>query len=308
MTAVAHESWRPPTFAAARYLLPLLLLVATGESMAATANEATASSNLGLAFFIVPAQADPVQASDGRCTSQSCGSAQAHAGGASVGVRAAVSSGFSAQPASVSVGATARGELLILGPASAPAFVDTAMWLHFSGKPSGSFAGGNAVGQIGLSADVGGAPGAFGSGSYVESFSYNAQAAAPQAVNMVGSSSLGAVLWQGLHLPVGVPFEISLGLGARVGTTGEATIDLDWMHTASPALDGPVFVLPTGYTVQSADWSVVDNAYCPGGCTAPVPEPAVSVLMLGGALMLAARRTRGGRAGGGRSSWMWCIR
>lgn len=71
---------------------------------------------------------------------------------------------------------------------------------------------------------------------------------------------------------------LTLGtIAARRGTDGLLT-----------AGGGPVFNLPAGYTLNSAQANIVDNQWL--GPTLPVPEPGTALLLLAGAAALALRR------------------
>ena len=93
-----------------------------------------------------------------------------------------------------------------------------------------------------------------------------------------------------MTLPTGVPLTISftLTLAAMEGSTLEnsGSWDLDFSDTASFALEGPVFDLPIGYTVNRM--GIVNNAYT-------VPEPGTVLSALGAGWLMISRRRHSGR-------------
>jgi hypothetical protein len=95
-------------------------------------------------------------------------------------------------------------------------------------------------------------------------------------------------------VPVNTPFSISMFLqtNAQVSVPRAGTISLgtntNFGHTASFATTGPAFDVPDGYTVNSAEASVTDNAFV------LVPAPAsVGVMAAGGVAMIRRRRQTG---------------
>lgn len=101
------------------------------------------------------------------------------------------------------------------------------------------------------------------------------------------SADLRTPVWT---LPVNTPFTLTLILNtsASVGVIfadGYITSALsDFGSTLSFATDRPVFALPAGYTVNSVDAGVVDNAWM-----SPVPEPGSALLAALGLAFIGAR-------------------
>jgi len=94
-------------------------------------------------------------------------------------------------------------------------------------------------------------------------------------------------------VPVNTPFSVEMTLSTSAvvysseGTGGLIAAFIDFGHTGSFDATGSAFVLPAGYTINSASAGVIANAYV-------VPTPgAAAVLALGG--VLATRRRRGAR-------------
>jgi len=88
------------------------------------------------------------------------------------------------------------------------------------------------------------------------------------------------------------PFALFLALSAETGVydsvaaafgTYSATADMNYYDTLSFPTSGPVFNLPSGYTVNSVEGDIVNNAFL-GGPAASVPEPS-SLVLIGTALL-----------------------
>jgi PEP-CTERM motif-containing protein len=79
--------------------------------------------------------------------------------------------------------------------------------------------------------------------------------------------------------------EVQLNLTGTSGAKVSAFADSinDFSHTLSFAASGPVFNLPTGYTVNSVDGGIVDNHFV----TSTVPEPGTLILLGAGLLGMA---------------------
>ena len=110
---------------------------------------------------------------------------------------------------------------------------------------------------------------------------------------LMGYTGSGNVQTRMFTLLVNTPFSLSLSIGttARIGVafsdsyvTGALS---DFGNTLSFATDRPVFRLPAGYTVNSADAGIVNNTF-----STPVPEPASAVLAALGLVLVGARVRR----------------
>lgn len=92
-----------------------------------------------------------------------------------------------------------------------------------------------------------------------------------------------------LTVTVGQPFSLELDLTAGAGVSGAINrsanlfANADFGDTFSFATDGPVAVLPAGYTLNSAEANIIDNAYT-------LPEPATGMLLLSLPLVYISRR------------------
>lgn len=93
-------------------------------------------------------------------------------------------------------------------------------------------------------------------------------------------------------VPTGKPIliEVEMYTGFRIGGAGAA--DLDFGSTLSFDKDGPVFTLPTGYTVNGP--GIVDNRWVGADAPAPaVPAPGTALLATLGLGLLGLRRRSG---------------
>ena len=89
-----------------------------------------------------------------------------------------------------------------------------------------------------------------------------------------------------LNVPTGRPLELFLSLETLVTVfPADVLTDAisDFSHTLSFPSSGPVFLLPPGYSVNSAEGGIVDNQYVTGPAAA-VPAPSTIALMLIGGL------------------------
>ena len=115
-------------------------------------------------------------------------------------------------------------------------------------------------------------------------------------VGFGGDANVQTPLWT---LPVNTPFSMTLILGTTVQvgvvfSDGYITSALsDFGNTLSFATDRPVFGLPAGYSVYSAEAGIVDNTF-----SSPVPEPASGLLAALGLLAVGGwtRRRHGAAA------------
>lgn len=115
-------------------------------------------------------------------------------------------------------------------------------------------------------------------------------------VGFGGDANVQTPLWT---LPVNTPFSMTLILNTAVQvgvvfSDGYITSALsDFGNTLSFATDRPVFGLPAGYSVYSAEAGIVDNTF-----SSPVPEPASGLLAALGLLAVGGwtRRRRHGAA------------
>ncbi|MEP7366695.1 MAG: PEP-CTERM sorting domain-containing protein [Acidobacteriota bacterium] len=87
------------------------------------------------------------------------------------------------------------------------------------------------------------------------------------------------------------PFRLTLSGGT--GANGSGNANLDFVDTMSLPTTGPVFNLPSGYTVDIPDLYVFDNRFLPPGTGGAVPEPSSLAMMGGGLALLAIARRRG---------------
>jgi PEP-CTERM motif-containing protein len=97
--------------------------------------------------------------------------------------------------------------------------------------------------------------------------------------------------------PVGVPFSVGLDLETSTSVFNDAiesfitSANADFASSLTFATDGPVFNLPAGFTVNSADAGIIDNTFSPS-----VPEPSTWLLLGSGLLALAWWKERTSRA------------
>ncbi|MBX7165540.1 MAG: PEP-CTERM sorting domain-containing protein [Pirellulales bacterium] len=76
------------------------------------------------------------------------------------------------------------------------------------------------------------------------------------------------------NVPVNTPFAIRFGMNTTTvlrteyGSVFSMEVGVDFSHTAKFVTDGPAFNLPAGYTINSVDAGIVNNAYV------AVPEPS----------------------------------
>lgn len=167
-------------------------------------------------------------------------------------------------------------------------FVDAALHLSLIGAPNLSAGtASSAISTVRVSVD-----GAGNSAWLQESAAVNMSVPGPQASAMwrVDADEIGATL---LHLPVGQPFQLQLSLDSSGNAAGSANSSMVGNYRLSFDEHQPVFTLPAGYTVNSQDWTIQGNQFCPNGC-APVPEPSAWLTMTFGLVLLpwAARRNR----------------
>jgi hypothetical protein len=106
-----------------------------------------------------------------------------------------------------------------------------------------------------------------------------------------------------MSLPVGTPFEVSMGVsansgagynGSNTGVGGDTSVkaDIEGLSSYTLSLDPPglAFNLPPGYTINSVSAGVVNNVAPPA-----VPLPASAWLLLSGLVGVGvmARKRRG---------------
>jgi hypothetical protein len=182
--------------------------------------------------------------------------------------------GFSFSHASSA--SAAFDDFIITGPAGS---VSTSLNLRFTGTLS-SFGPQNAVG-VTVSGDVAGA--AFTGGLQLPPFGN----ATPSGF-LVGQTG-SEITTPTVSVPVNVPFHLSLALGTSAsivppqGQGSNLFAAADYSKTLALSSQRPVFNLPAGYTVNSAEALVVNNTF--------LPEPgAVALICL--AFPLLARRRR----------------
>jgi hypothetical protein len=93
--------------------------------------------------------------------------------------------------------------------------------------------------------------------------------------------------------PLGVPFSVGMDLETSTSVFNDAiesfitSANADFGGTLTFATGGPVFNLPHGFTVSSANADIIDNTFSPS-----VPEPSTAVLLaIGcGAILMIRRR------------------
>ena len=94
--------------------------------------------------------------------------------------------------------------------------------------------------------------------------------------------------------PLGVPFSVALDLETSTSVFNDViesfitSANADFGGTLTFATDGPVFNLPPGFTVNSADANIIDNTFSPS-----VPEPSTWLLLGAGFVGLRLWRWNG---------------
>ena len=182
---------------------------------------------------------------------------------------------------------TARGEITLIYGSHGPAFIDTVLTLDLEGYTL-PHAEGISVASGGVSVRV---P-EFGA----VMIEYAAANVAPPANVYINVERSPGKLLVPIHVPVNVPFSLSLELvafGSAVGAGGESFILSEWLHTLTLARGGAVFDLPDGYSAQSDDWGIDRNRFCPHGCAAAVPAPGTLALSLFGVALAVGASRRG---------------
>lgn len=93
-----------------------------------------------------------------------------------------------------------------------------------------------------------------------------------------------------------IPLSLTLKTFAEIQPIRRAIVVTDVAHSVTFPTSGPVFNLPSGVTVNSAQANIVDNRWLGGTQTTPVPEPSnFALLAIGaGGLLAYGRRWRGG--------------
>lgn len=281
--------------AAGKALVAALAAAHALPASATTTFEGSISSTLGDVFVLLsPPRPGPVDASDSGCSSNQCGFGRLDGADGRQHINLSEQAGYLAQPVSVPGSLVQRGQMRVVATGSnAPSFVDFTFDLWLDGSTSGGNAQGTAVATVGASFAIQGLVGGGGSGQYRVSQAWNTSAPPPL---LVGFTLIGDHVLRGTltHVAVGQWFELDTTLSGQVSTSGEARASIN--YSLSPVPSGMFAQLPAGLTLESPDWAIADNHWCPSGC-APVPEAPTSLLALLGLALTAARVRLRRRAG-----------
>lgn len=269
----------------------LLFATAALPSTASATVEVSAQafSAAGPGFYSTGWRTDPIDNWASGCAGGACVSTFVHASAAYLQSYYAQGNGGTYPGGGGATTTQSRGWLTITPTgAGGASFVDATLNLALIGSPTvNASMGSSAISTVRATVD--------GAGNSVwlqESAAVNLQVPGTQASAMwrVDSDEIGATL---LHLPVGQPFQLQLSLASSGNATGSASSSMVGNYRLSFDDHHAVFTLPAGYTVNSLDWSIQNNQFCPNGC-APVPEPSPWLMMACGLALLpwAARRNR----------------
>lgn len=278
--------------------LPLLAaaalasLPATGQ--AAVETFAQAVSSLGPGYLYAPWSSNPIDLRNDGCGAGVCITTIAQASALGLhGVYYQASGGLYWGGGGFTVVQSQAWLTIVADTPGGPGFVDGSLNLQLTGATwLAAAGGGRAGGSFKVSID------ALDNHAWLlESAAIGQDPATPGASQMtrVDADEVRGTL---THLPVGQPFQLTLGLhlNGSADATGSSSANVNY---GLNFLEGaPVFALPPGYSVWSSDWAIADNQFCPNGCAA-VPEPSGGWMMLAGLALLPwlARRVSGHREG-----------
>jgi len=169
---------------------------------------------------------------------------------------------------------------------------------NLSATGQGGSLSAGALSQIRLSVEIKQAAYSLDVGQYLIDF--GVQNELNGGLTTYGSAIPGTFTTSPVMILPGSPFQVSLKLDASTSVSdymagGVTDVDIladalaDVSHTVTFHTGGPVFGVPTGFTVNSVDAGIVDNAYV-------IPEPATMRLLLPGLLVLWWRRALLGQA------------
>jgi hypothetical protein len=265
----------------------------TGAALAVPLYGGIAGSTNGDGYIFQPEGPQAVNASNAHCANNYCIATTVKASQGGLGAYY-YQGGAGNYPSAGngSAGALARGSVEVIPlQLGGPSFIQATLRLELSGATRGEAVGAaTASGGYAISAGVNG----WGDASYKEFFTFGQPSQPVQALNLEHPGD-GLYLAH-LSLPVGAAFDLRLTLeafGAANGSGGHSLVEAAYEHTLVLAHNGPVFILPSGYSAQSQDWGVQDNQWCGQACGAPpVPEPGTLVLFLAGLWAVGMRRER----------------
>lgn len=282
-----NDPRRPIDMARAALVAALVATVSLPAAATTTFEGWITSTNGDVYVLLSPPVAGPVDLSDGGCSGNQCASGRLGGAAGLQRLNLSEQAGYAAAPATVQGAVGQHGQVRVVATApGAPAFVDFTFDLWLDATVSGANLQGMAGATVGVSYEARGLMGGGGSGQYRVSQAWGSAAPPPL---MTGFTLVGDHVLRGTltHVAVGQWFELVTTLSGQVGTSGEARASFG--ATLSPTTGGPFAQLPAGLTLESPDWSIVDNQWCQSGC-APVPEPPVRPLALAGLIVLGCRR------------------
>lgn len=292
-------------------LIPFVALLATLAALpvrAAPQYGGAAGSTNGGGYILNGGSSAPFSATKSNCGNNACVSTAIRAGPEGIGASYVQSgSGNFISAGNGSAGAWGQGDVTVVNQIpGGPAFIDTIMHLALSGVTLVDVVGDQARSSGGVSVSVSGPT--RGAAAYMKEYrGANVDVPANEYVGITRGA--GGGLDVALRITLGQPFTLRLTLEAFGTATGfgSATVQSSWLDTLTLAPQGPVLELPAGYLVQSADWSIEDNRWCPTGCP-PVPEPASWAMWMFGVLVMNGVLRRASAPGGRAAGWRRWLR
>lgn len=273
-----------------RHALWLLVLAAAPlPATAAVEQFAIGGSGTGYGYFFINWRSEPIVVSRGGCSSNICVSTDGLASASFLQATFSQSNGGGYFGSGGYANVMSRGWITIVADApGGPSFVDATLNLKLTGSTTLSAnQGGTADGSVKITVDT-----AASSAWLQESIGKGSSPPPTQASYAwrVDADQVGAAL---SHLPVGQPFQLTLGVESRGGAGGSASSTSLVSYRLGFFDQQTVLNLPAGYSAWSSDWSIDSNRYCPNGC-APIPEPASWALFCAGIALLpwSTRRLR----------------
>ena len=280
-------------------LVALLATLAVLPVLAAPQYGGAAGSTNGGGYILNAGSSAPFRASKADCGNNACVSTAIAAGPAGIGAAYEQSgSGNFISAGRGAAGAWAQGEVLVIAQVpGGPAFVDSVLRLSLGGSTVVEAVGVDAKASGGVSVSVDGPT--FGAAAYMKEYrGVNVDVGPNEYVGITRDG--GGALNVPMRITLGQPFSLRLTVEAFGSATGfgSAAVRSRWNDTLTLAAQGPVFDLPAGYAVQSTDWLIEDNRWCPTGCP-PVPEPSSWAMWLFGVLILTGAIRRSSAPGRG---------